>query len=108
MKSLVVVFFSMLFVSSLQAETFNWGELKKERIDLKLPLLTIQGEKGLLACGYVNASTCDKTNEACAIVTGVNSHDEMLAKPIVALSKEAAKLGVSLGMTGKQALAILR
>ncbi|MDU0352689.1 DUF1805 domain-containing protein [Paraglaciecola aquimarina] len=108
MKNVVMIILGLMFTSNLHAETFDWGKLKKERIDLKLPLLTIQGEKGLLACGYVNVETCNKTNEACVIVTGVNSHDEMLAKPIVALSKAATNLGVKMGMTGQQALAILR
>ncbi|MCF2948633.1 YunC family protein [Paraglaciecola aquimarina] len=108
MKKIVAVMLGFLTVTNIHAESFDWGELEKARIDLKLPLLTIQGEKGILACGYVNVTTCDKTDEACAIVSGVNNHDEMLAKPVVAVSKQAEKLGVKLGMSGKEALSILR
>ena len=97
-----------LFVPNLYADTFDWGNLKKDRIELKLPLLTIQGAKGLLACGYVNVSTCNKTGEACAIVSGVNLHDDMLSKPVLAVSEEAIKLGIQIGMPGADALELLR
>ncbi|MDP5039662.1 MAG: YunC family protein [Paraglaciecola sp.] len=108
MKIIMWASAGLLFASSVFADSFSWGELKRERIDLKLPLLTIQGEKGLLACGYINAATCDKTGEACAIVSGVNDHNEMLNKPVVALSSAAKALGVELGMSGAQALDLLR
>jgi len=52
----------------------NWSGLSKEHIQLQLPLLIIKGSKGFLACGYVNVETCNKTGEACAIVTGVKTH----------------------------------
>lgn len=52
--------------------------------------------------------TCDKTGEACAIVTGVKTHDEMLDAEVKAVSAEAARLGVQVGMKGKEALAIFR
>jgi len=44
----------------------------------------------------------------CAIVTGVKTHDEMLSAEITAVSQEAAKLGVRVGMQGEEALAIFR
>jgi uncharacterized protein YunC (DUF1805 family) len=108
MKIVYWVSACLLLVSSAQAEDFNWGELKREKIDLKLPLLTIQGEKGVLACGYINVSTCEKTGEACAIVSGVKTHTDMLTKPVIALSPAATALGVELGMSGAQVLEILR
>lgn len=98
----------LILVTGAQAEPFNWGSLKQNKIELKLPLMTIQGAKGLLACGYVNVSTCDKTGEACAIVTGVGDYEQMLGKPVVAVSKAASKLGVVLGMSGEQALELMR
>jgi uncharacterized protein YunC (DUF1805 family) len=52
--------------------------------------------------------TCDKTGEACAVVTGVKTHEDMLESEIKAVSFEAEKLGVRVGMTGVEALEILR
>ncbi|MEP2652733.1 MAG: DUF1805 domain-containing protein [Paraglaciecola sp.] len=97
-----------LLSTNLQAAPFDWGELEKQKIDLKLPLLTVQGEKGLLACAYVDVGTCEKTGEACAIVSGVKTHSDMLSRPIVALSSAAKALGVKKGMLGSEALDILR
>ena len=44
---------------------------EKHFIQLKSPLLLIKGAKGLLACGYLNIETFNKTGEVAAIVTGV-------------------------------------
>ena len=55
------------------------------RIDLKKPLLIITTDKGMLACGYVNHITTDKTGEACAIVTGVNDFEAMETALVVAV-----------------------
>jgi uncharacterized protein YunC (DUF1805 family) len=86
----------------------DWKGLIKEQIQLELPLLIIKGAKGFLGCGYINCETCNKTGEACAIVTGVKTHDEMLHVEIKAVSTEAARLGVRVGMKGKEALKIFR
>ncbi len=86
----------------------DWTGLSKERIDLALPLLVVKGRRGILACGYINVETCNKTGEACAVVTGVKTHENMLESEIKAVSFEAEKLGVRVGMKGMEALEILR
>ena len=78
------------------------------RHDLKRPLLVISGSKGVLACGYLNIDTFDKLDEAGAIVSGVNSWEDMLDATIVGTSSAASRLGVSVGMTGRQALEAFR
>jgi uncharacterized protein YunC (DUF1805 family) len=79
-----------------------------EHIQLGLPLLIIKGSKGFLACGYINVEVCNKTGEACAIVTGVKTHDDMLVAEIKAVSNEAEKLGLRIGMKGQEALEMFR
>jgi len=86
----------------------DWKRLTKEQIQLALPLLIIKGSKGFLACGYINCETCNKTGEACGIVTGVKTHEEMLHAEVKAVSTEAARLGVRVGMKGEEALEIFR
>lgn len=78
--------------------------LEKLRFELKKPLLILKAERGILACGYVNVETCNKTDEACAIVTGVNSYEDMYRAQVVAASNEALRLGVALGDSGEAAL----
>ena len=86
----------------------DWAGLTKEHIQLGLPLLVIKGSRGFLACGYINVETCNKTGEACGIVTGVKTHDEMVSAEVTAVSHEAEKLGVRVGMQGEEALALFR
>ena len=74
------------------------------RIELAKPLLIVSGSRGFLACGYINPDTCDRTGEACAIVTGVGSFEEMLSATVVSVSEAARELGVSVGDTGESAL----
>ncbi|MFT2090986.1 YunC family protein [Paraglaciecola sp. 2405UD69-4] len=109
-KKMSILGATLLVVLSapLNAAAFDWEGFEKQKIDLKLPLLTVKGEKGLLACAYVDVATCEKTGEACAIVSGVKTHEDMLSRPVVKVSSAAKALGVTEGMTGAKALEILR
>ncbi|WP_126448157.1 YunC family protein [Sulfuricystis multivorans] len=78
------------------------------RFELKRPLLLMKGTKGFLACGYINPETCNKTEEACAIVSGVNDFEDMKKASIVAVSKAAEAMGIKVGDTGESALARFR
>ena len=86
----------------------DWQGFIKEQIQLKLPLLIIKGSKGFLACGYINVETCNKTGEACGIVTGVKTHDEMLGAEVKAVSTAAERLGARVGMKGEEVLSLFR
>ena len=86
----------------------NWKGLSREHIQLKLPLLIINGSKGFLACSYINVEACNKIGEACAIVTGVKTHDDMLSAEIKTVSNKAEKLGLRIGMKGLEALETFR
>lgn len=76
--------------------------------DLAKPLLIIKERNGFLACAYINPETCDKTGEACAIVSGVNSHDDMRKAKVIAVSTAAGELGITIGESGHQALEKLK
>ena len=86
----------------------NWGGLARYRIDLKLPLLVIHGSRGVLACGYLNVETFNKTGEVGTIVTGVNNFDDMLAAQVVGVSTAAAQVGIKAGMTGAEVMQYIR
>ena len=70
----------------------------------KAVLLMIKGSKGFLGCGYFNAETADKLSEAVAIVTGVQTYDDMLGAAVIRVSREAGSLGIETGMSGREAL----
>jgi uncharacterized protein YunC (DUF1805 family) len=86
----------------------NWDGLEKHCINLKLPLLIIRGSRGLLACGYLNVETFNKTGEAAAIVTGVKDFDDMLTAKVVKVSVVAEQAGIEPGMTGAEVVEHIR
>jgi uncharacterized protein YunC (DUF1805 family) len=89
----------------LPEKNMDLNAFEKHFIQLKSPLLLIQGGKGVLACGYLNIETFNKTGEAAAIVTGVRTHEDMLKAKVIAVSIAARAIGVEIGTTGEDALA---
>jgi len=85
---------------------FDWSGLERSKITLEAPLLIVKGSLGFLGCGYINTDSC--IDEACAIVSGVNTHDDMLKASVKAVSKDATELGIKVGMTGAEAMELLR
>ena len=71
-------------------------------------LLLIQGQNGMLGCGYFNLTVADKLGSAMAVVTGVQCYDDMLEKAVVGVSARAAEMGVTPGMTGREALTLMK
>ena len=107
MKLLLVLILSVLPILTFADDTpFDWSGLERSKISLEAPLLIVKGSSGFLGCGYINVDAC--ADEACAIVNGVNTHDDMLKATIKAVSKDATKLGIKVGMTGAEAMGLLR
>jgi len=80
-------------------------------LKVRLPnanLLLILGEKGYIMCGYLNLTAAEKSGDAAAVVTGVSTFSDVLKAEIKSCTKKAAELGVKVGMSGEQALEILR
>ena len=71
-------------------------------------LLVITGANGLLGCGYLSVATANKLNDALAVVRGVANFDDMLAAAVCEVSDAAAKLGVTVGMSGLDALKLMK
>jgi uncharacterized protein YunC (DUF1805 family) len=99
--TLLILFYVLTTPSVLLGEKPMNHEL---HFDLLKPLLIIKEKNGFLACAYINPVTCNKTGEACAIVSGVNSYDDMKKAKIIAVSESAEKLGVKVGDPGQRAL----
>jgi uncharacterized protein YunC (DUF1805 family) len=73
--------------------------LSEEQIQLATPILRVTGEKGILACGWVEIS--HKMGDVYTVVTGVRTHDEMLNTGTMRFSHAAEKRGVRKGRTGR-------
>jgi uncharacterized protein YunC (DUF1805 family) len=70
-------------------------------------VLLIRGARGLLGCGYLSVEAADRLGDALAVVRGVQSYGDMEKAAVSAVSRRARELGVSEGMSGAQALALL-
>ncbi len=68
------------------------------------PLLVIRAEKGFVMCGYLNMNAANKLGDAAVRVTGVNSFEDVLNAKAVDVSLAAGKLGITIGMSAKDAL----
>ena len=103
-----LILLALLAALPIFADTsdFDWTGLDREIISLGAPLLIVKASKGFIGCGYINVNAC--LDEACAIVNEVNTHDEMLTATISAVSKNAKKLGIIVGMSGAEAVELLR
>lgn len=88
---------------SLDGHTFDAVQIPLQGASL----LLIQAQNGFLGCGYLNMETAERLGAAFALVTGVASFDDMLAKEVKAVSTAAAARGVKIGMTGREALFLL-
>lgn len=80
----------------------------KTRHQLARPLLVISGSKGCLSCGYLSLEAFERNGDAGAIVRGVDSFEDMLKATVQAVSSKAEAVGVRVGMSGAEALELLR
>lgn len=75
------------------------------KVDLpKAPLVMIRADRGFAMCGYLNMESVNRTGEVAVRVTGVRTFDDVLNARIADISDEARKLGISEGMTAREAL----
>jgi uncharacterized protein YunC (DUF1805 family) len=68
------------------------------------PLLLIKGEKGFVMCGYLSRDVAEKLGLAAAIVSSVNSFEDVLNATINKATSKAIKLGVEPGMIVKKVI----
>jgi uncharacterized protein YunC (DUF1805 family) len=81
------------------------GQAVGHHIDLPgAPLLVAQAAKGFVMCGYLDVKVADKFGTAAAVVRGVKTIDALLAGSVTDVSAAAQALGVTTGMTGREAL----
>ncbi len=79
-------------------------------IQVNLPkanLVLVAAEKGFICCGYLDLSTAEKLSEAACLARGVKTIEDLLDAKIAGLTTPAEKLGIKLGMSGKEALEFL-
>jgi len=86
------------------------GNTTVKGYEIELPnaiLVLVAAPKGYVMCGYLNIEASDKFKDVAAIVKGVSSVDELLAKEVSVVSAEAIKTGIKPGMSGRQAVSLM-
>jgi uncharacterized protein YunC (DUF1805 family) len=61
------------------------------------PLILIKGDKGFVMCGYLNLEVAEKLDAIAAIVSGVNSFEDVLNAKIKSSTTKAKELGLDPG-----------
>ena len=74
------------------------------RINLRRPLLLVEGKQGYLGCGHLNMGVCEDGGDAVAIVNHVNTCDEMLISEVSDVTSAGQRLGIKVGMGGEDAV----
>lgn len=67
-------------------------------------LVVAVAKRGFVMCGYLDVATAEKLKDAAAVVTGVKTVDELLDGLVKKVTPAAARRGIRVGMTGRQAL----
>ena len=93
----------MINVQSLKVDGKTCLGLKVELPDSP-PLLLAIAEKGFIMCGFLNIDTAEKLGVAAAVVSGVESFEDVLATQIKAATSKAKTLGINAGMKGIEAI----
>ena len=71
------------------------------------PLLLIVGRTGFVMCGFLNIDVAEKVNATAAMVSGVETFDDVLAADIKAVTFKAQTKGIKIGMKGEDAVKLL-
>ena len=79
----------------------------KVKFDDIPPLLLLKGGKGFVMCGYLNIEAAEKVGSAAAIVSGVNSFEDVLNAEIKAVTTKAKGLGLETGMVVREVIGLL-
>ncbi len=84
-----------------------WNGFTRESIQLGHTLLIAKGSKGVAGCAYLNIDTFERFGEACVLIPAAD-FDKMLDAKVSAVTSEAKALGIEVGMSGRDALDVLR
>ena len=68
------------------------------------PLLLVKGDKGFVMCGFLNMDAAERIGVAAAMVSGVNSFDDVFNAKIKAVTSKAKELGVDVGQVVKEVI----
>ncbi len=96
----------MIMVENLDIDGMAFQGIKVELKGLP-PLVLIEGEKGFVMCGYLNIDTAESLGATAAVVSGVNSWEDILNAQIKTATTKARSLGLEPGKVVGDVIAAL-
>ena len=69
-----------------------------------VPFLMIVADNGILSCGFLNIEAAEKIGIAAAMVSGVETFEDILNAGIRAVTTQGRKRGIEIDMSGREAL----
>jgi len=96
----------MFEIGKVEVDGKSFLALKAEMPELP-PLLLIVGGKGFVMCGYLNIDAAESLGAAAAVVSGVNSFEDVLNAEIKAATSKARALGLEPGKVVRRVLSRL-
>lgn len=94
-------------MAATDADGGIWRGLARHEIQLGQKLLVVRGAKGVVGCPYLDVRMFEKAGEACAIVPAADTQG-MLGSRVIAVTSKAKDLGITVGMSGREALERIR
>ena len=83
----------MFTIDNIEVDGKSFHGLKVELEGLP-PLVLIKGEKGFVMCGYLNIEAAERLGATAAVVSGVNSFDDVLNAEIRLSTTKAKEIGL--------------
>ncbi len=96
----------MIMVENLDIDGEAFQGLKVELKGLP-PLVLIEGDKGFVMCGYLNIDAAESLGATAAVVSGVNSWEDVLNAQIKTATTKAKALGLEPGRVVRDVIAAL-
>jgi len=96
----------MIMVENLDIDGEAFQGLKVELKGLP-PLVLIEGDKGFVMCGYLNIDAAESLGATAAVVSGVNSWEDVLNAQIKTATTKAKALGLEPGRVVRDVIVAL-
>jgi uncharacterized protein YunC (DUF1805 family) len=71
-------------------------------------IVVLKANRGYVMCGYLNLEAAEKMGDAAAVVTGVRGAEDALKAKVKAATSKAKAFGVREGMSGEEAIRLLK
>jgi len=94
-------------MNNILSKTILIGDTEIEASVISLEnarLIIAVAPKGFIMCGYLDLAVAEKLGDTAAVVSGVNSIQELLVKPVVKATSKAQQMGILPGISGEDAL----